>query len=423
MKLFTQYSRINLLANIAIFLVASVAFYYSLRFVLINEIDEDLQIEEEEILAAVQKHDRLPESFSFSDQVIHFTPTAQKINRKFSTVKMMEEDEDNKLENFRRLTFGIRANGQAYQVDVSKSLEGTNNLLRSILIVSISTILLILLVSTIINRVLLKNLWKPFYHSLNAVRNFRISKNQPLAFSVTPIEEFALMNQTLEGITTNSRLEYLALKTFSENASHEIQTPIAIIRSKLDLLIQNEKLTDNGGQTVQSAYNAVEKLSRLSQSLLLLAKIENNQFEEVEMIDLRQKLQEKLQDFQELLQLKLIGLHTSMKNASIKMNKELADILLNNLLSNAANHNYEGGSISIVLKQGALTVSNTSNKPELDGEKAFSRFYKPAAGSLQNGLGLSIIKQIAEVSSFTLQYSYTNTEHSFTVTWNNNNSQ
>jgi signal transduction histidine kinase len=416
MKLFSRYSLINLLASIAIFLVASLAFYFSLRFVLINQIDEDLKIEEAEINAYVHKHDRLPENFSVSDQVIRFARSVGQTERQFTTVNLAGSEE-NKREQFRRLTFGIQAGGQLYKTDVSKSLEGTDNLLQSILVISVSTILLILLVAAVINRVLLKKLWKPFYQSLAAVKKFRISRNQPLSLPETSIEEFTLLNQTLTSLTNNVRLEYLALKTFSENASHEFQTPIAIIRSKLDLLIQDEQLSQTQGEVLQTAYNAVEKLSRLNRSLLQLAKIENNQYHTVEMIDVKQKMEEKLQDFQELWQSHAITVQTELEYSTIKMNRELADVMLNNLLSNATNHNYSGGRMSISLNENHLQISNTSKEPALNGEKIFQRFYKPSPGSAHNGLGLSILKQIAEVSSFALRYAYINNEHVFSVNW------
>src|SRR4051812_47089111 len=104
MKLFARYSLVTLLANITIFIVASVAFYFSLRFVLVRQIDQDLVIEEDEITAYVQKHDRLPESFSLSDQVIVFTKTTTPEGRGFKTVEMHDR-EDNRMEAFRRLSF------------------------------------------------------------------------------------------------------------------------------------------------------------------------------------------------------------------------------------------------------------------------------------------------------------------------------
>ncbi|HTE09105.1 MAG TPA: HAMP domain-containing sensor histidine kinase [Flavitalea sp.] len=416
MKLFNRYSFINLLASIAIFVVASVAFYFSLRFVLINQIDQDLKIEEDEITAFVQKYKRLPESFSVSDQVILFLQTGTLSKRGFTTLEMT--DGGKKInENYRRLSFGIRVDEKLYEAQVSKSLKGTDNLLKSILWVSVSTILLILVVAAVINRFLLKNLWKPFYQSINALKNFRISNEQPLSLPATDIDEFALLNKALKGITYNARLEYLALKTFSENASHEFQTPIAIIRSKLDLLIQDEQLSLHQADALQSAFNAIEKLSRLNQSLLLLAKIENNQYEEVEVVDLKQEIEQKVQDFHELWQSQSMQIHTSLGDVSIKMNKELLDILLNNLVSNATHHNYTGGSVSISLSANCLVISNTSRTPALEEKKLFQRFYKPGQGSSHNGLGLSLIKQIADVSDFGLNYIYTRNEHSFTIDW------
>lgn len=415
MKLFARYSRINVLANIVIFLVASIAFYFSLRYVLIKVVDDDLEIEEDEICAYVKEHNRLPESFSVSDQVIYFTPVPAETTRNWTTVKMIASD-DNKEENFRRLTFSVPAEGRIYLATVSKSLEGTNNLLRSILTVSVSTILAILLVSFVINRVLLKKLWRPFYQSLSTVENFSISKDEALQLPVSDIDEFAFMNEALEGLTKKSRIEYLSLKTFSENASHEIQTPLAIIRSKLDLLIQDECLTKTQGQALQSAYNAVEKLSRLNQSLLLLAKIENHQFQEMMRVDLEEKLREKCNDFKELWDAQAMAVNTSFEKVFVKMNPELADILLNNLLSNATRHNYKGGSILLSLSESELTIANTGEAP-LDSQQLFQRFYKPSTGNSHNGLGLSIIKQICEVSGFELRYQHQQSQHSFAVSW------
>jgi signal transduction histidine kinase len=416
MKLFTKYSRINMVASIVIFLVASVAFYFTLRYVLINQIDEDLEVEEDEITTYVKKYNQLPESFSFSDQTIHFSPVQQLPKRSVSTVTMTNI-EDKVPEKFRQLSFGIEAGGVNYKADVSKPLEGAVHLLRSILLITLISIMVILLVSLVINRVLLKKLWRPFYDSINAMRVFRISNNKMASLPETHIEEFDLLNNTLKSFTENSRKEYLALKTFSENASHELQTPIAIIRSKLDLLIQEEKLSEAQSKTLQAAYNATEKLSRLNRSLLLLVKIGNNQFEEAELINLDQKLEEKLQEFQELWQSHSLQVNTLISKSCIRMNKELLDVLLNNLLSNAISHNYDGGDIFISVSTNQLIISNTSKEGALDQQQLFKRFYKPSQSSSHNGLGLSIVKQIADVSDLALNYSFDNNKHSFTVSW------
>jgi signal transduction histidine kinase len=292
---------------------------------------------------------------------------------------------------------------------VAKSLEGTDDLANSILLISLATILLIMGASLIINRVLLKRLWQPFYNSLDVLRNFRVDKKQSLDFPSTQIDEFTFMNQTIQKTTNQAQQEYSLLKEFTENASHEMQTPLAIIRSKLDLLIQDENLSEGQSKTMQSAYSAIEKLSRLNQSLLLLAKIENNQFAETTNINLKQKLEEKLDAFHELWQNQNISVSSSLGDATVSLNNELTDILLNNLLSNATRHNFSNGSIKIVLKEKTLEISNSSKEKELNSKQMFLRFFSQDKKSRYNGLGLSIIKQICDVSGFTIRYLFTGT--------------
>jgi signal transduction histidine kinase len=417
MKLFTRYSRISVLTTIIIFLIASAAYYFTLRFVLTRQIDDDLRIEEREILTYIQQHDRLPESISVKDQLIRYTALSQPFRERYFLSSRIENSNEKENEPFRQLFFGVKAGGRWYRVTVSKSLEDTDDMIRSVLMITLATILAILLVSFFINRVVLARIWRPFYQSLAAVKGFTISRNQPLRLPATSIEEFSFMNQTLEKITQQARLDYLSLKTFSENASHEIQTPLAIIRSKLDLLIQDEHLSKEQSEGVERAYIAVQRLTHLNQSLLLLAKIENNQFEEVQYVDMKNKMVEKLTDFQELWQVHMIRVEAQLEKASVKMNPQLADILLNNLLSNATKYNYEGGTITILLKEGLLAITNTSHEKGLDQEKIFKRFYKASQSTEHNGLGLSIIRQICEASGCKVSYAYTHTNHSFTIEW------
>jgi signal transduction histidine kinase len=288
MKLFARYSRINLTATLLIFLVASVSFYFTLRFIFINQIDQDLTIEEKEIRGYVQEHDQLPESISVKDQLISYQPAVEEVQRQFSTQQFLARTEKER-EDFRQLAFSIRAAGQLYTVRVSKSLEDTENLNRSVLLIAFATIIAILLVTFIMNRVFFKKIWNPFYQSLEAVQQFKVGGNAPMQLAVSNIDEFQLMNKILKKITEQAQLDYLSLKTFSENASHEIQTPLAVIRSKLDLMMQDEQLTQKQSEAIQAAYNSVQRLTKLNQSLLLLAKIENNQFHEIKPINLKKR--------------------------------------------------------------------------------------------------------------------------------------
>ena len=413
MKLFTKYTRVNLLATIIIFLLSVVAFYFAIRFIVIDQVDNDLRIEEREIETYVKEHNALPEPIPVKDQKISYSPSGDHSHKKrFTTIAIKGE-----RDSFRILQFGITVNEKNYVATVAKSLEGTDDLANSILFISLATILVIMGTSLIINRVLLKRLWQPFYNSLDVLRNFRVDKKQSLDFPSTQIDEFTFMNQTIQKTTNQAQQEYSLLKEFTENASHEMQTPLAIIRSKLDLLIQDENLSEGQSKTMQSAYSAIEKLSRLNQSLLLLAKIENNQFAETTNINLKQKLEEKLDAFHELWQNQNISVSSSLGDATVSLNNELTDILLNNLLSNATRHNFSNGSIKIVLKEKTLEISNSSKEKELNSKQMFLRFFSQDKKSRYNGLGLSIIKQICDVSGFTIRYLFTGNEHRFVLSW------
>ncbi len=416
MKLFTKYNRINLLATIIIFLLSSITFYIAIRFILLSQVDGDLRIEQHEIEAYAKEHNMLPEPIPVKDQKISYVLSNDFLNkRKFKTVARFNKNDEDK-DSYRVLQFGVIVNGKPYIATVGKSLEGTDDLTHSILLISSAAILLILAASLIINRFLLKRLWKPFYDTLNTIKNFRIDKPETINFLPNNIDEFTFMNQTLQRTTSRARNDYITLKEFTENASHEMQTPLAIIRSKLDLFIQNENLSEDQSKTMQSAYLAVEKLSRLNQSLLLLAKIENNQYAETSPVNFKSKLEEKTEAFHELWQSQNISVSTLLTDVIVSMNTELSDILLNNLLSNATRHNFPGGFINIELKSRQLKITNSSRENQLDKQHLFSRFYKQNDRG-RNGLGLSIIKQICDISGFKIDYLFDNSNHTFTLSF------
>jgi len=413
-KLFTRYSRINILVTVVIFLISSIAFYFTLRYVQVEQVDEDLEIEEKEILLYVRQYNQLPKTFSVDDQLIEFTASPQPFTKRYYNRTDLKDSKGH-FEDFRQLIFGVQAAGKWYQVTVSKSLEDTDHLIKAILWITSSTILLILFASFLINRFVLKRIWKPFFKTLAVVKDFKINKEQKMDFPTTSTEEFGQMIETLQQTTQQAQLDYLSLKTFSENASHEIQTPIAVIQSKLDLLIQDKELTEKQSSTLQSIYAAIQRLTRLNTSLLLLAKIENKQFQAVETIDLKAKLQEKIADFQELWQAQQMSIGYQLSASSFAMNSELADILINNLLSNATKHNHAHGSITIMLNAKELSVSNTGSDVSLDQNKIFNRFYKPSQSRDDNGLGLSIIKQICEASDLLASYNFREGKHTFII--------
>jgi signal transduction histidine kinase len=417
MKLFTKYTRVNLLVMLLVFLLSAGSIYFLMNLVLIREMDADLSGIRDRIADYYSKYHEFPAGHPLDEEQVSYLPATQPMARSEFALITRYSPREKKMHNFRQMIFTIEAGGQLYKVTIAKPLEGLHHLTRAILLVSSATILVTILAFLLTNRILLRRLWRPFYASLDAMQNFKLGHTRELHFPTTTTREFAFMNESLGMAARKAQQDYLLLKEFTENASHELQTPLSIIRSKLEMLIQDEDLSHRQSEIVSSAFAAIKKLSRLNQSLLLLTKIGNQQFNHMENVDLRDKVENKLVQFRELWTNSRINAMAQLEDAVIFASPELIDILLNNLFSNASNHNIPDGEVTVSLKPGLLAVSNTGPAGPLDPNRVFRRFYKGEQHTGHNGLGLSIIKQICEVTSLTPAYSYKDHLHSFTFTW------
>ena len=112
------------------------------------------------------------------------------------------------------------------------------------------------------------------------------------------------------------RTDFVNLKEFTENASHEIQTPLAIIKSKLEMVLQDKSLNDKQYQQIQAAFESTIRLSKLNEALLLLSRIENQQFVGQKEIDFCLLLQTRVQYLEELFDLKKIEVTMQLNSSS-----------------------------------------------------------------------------------------------------------
>jgi signal transduction histidine kinase len=417
MKLFTKYTRINLLVMVIVFLLSAESTYLLTNYVLTREMDADLSGIRVRIRDYYGQYHQLPGGHALDEEQVTYEPTDRQMSGSEFTLITRYSPREQKMHNFRQLVFTLPAGDRLYKVTIAKPLEGLHHLFRAILLVSLLTILTIILAFLLTNRILLRRLWQPFYDALHAMQHFKLGHTRDLHFPKTTTQEFAFMNESLGMATKKAEEDYLLLKEFTENASHELQTPLSIIRSKLEMLIQDEDLSQRQSEIVRSAFAAIKKLSRLNQSLLLLTKISNRQFNHLEEIALKEKVEDKLRQFRELWQAGGIEVASRLSPATIRASPELIDILLNNLFSNASNHNTTHGDIDIALEPNRLTISNTGLSAPLDPRRMFNRFYKGEQHTGHNGLGLSIIKQICEVTSLEPAYQFSGNRHTFTFTW------
>jgi signal transduction histidine kinase len=419
MRLVVKYNLYTVSVMIFVFIIFSITAYFLIKSALTKELDISLTRVKTRIQTYIDKNNRLPVLNSFDDESITFRATNNKIAAPYFITVQKYIKEQNKLHISRRLTYETTVQGKNYIIEVTSPLEGTRHMLIALFNSTLVTIFILICSVVLINRIIMGKLWRPFYAAINQLQGFNISKPQQLHFPQTNIQEFNFLIENLKVNTAKSVESYKILKEFTENASHEIQTPLAITRSQLDLLIQDHELSSEQSEHVIIAYQALKRLSRINQSLLLIAKIDNLQFHKKSPIDLKNKLEEKIKEFAELWASKNIALKASLSDACIDASPELIDIMLNNLLSNSCKHNFIAGSTNIELDLGKLKIVNTGNDHPLDKQKIFTRFYKESYDAGNHGLGLSIIKKICDQSGITPLYSFSshNNEHIFTLTW------
>src|ERR1700752_3375902 len=279
---------------------------------------------------------------------------------------------EGELLNYRVLKHYYKHKDQNYLIMVSKSTIEDDDLMESLLKTFGLIIGLLVLVFFILNWILSKTLWRPFYKSVNQLNEYDIKKHAQLSFDASSVKEFKQLNRALNKMTDKIYSDYVQQKEFTENASHEMQTPLAVIKANLNLLMQSSNLREEEMTQIETIENTVRKLSSLNKALLLLSKIENDQFSEKTSIHLNDVIHKTVMNYQELADVKSIVVKTDLnEDVSVSMNPSLADVLIGNLIHNAIRHNEENGNVSIKLSKGSLIISNSGAALKIDPNDLF----------------------------------------------------
>lgn len=319
-------------------------------------------------------------------------------------------------EPYRVLYKDVSIEQQPYVLMIRLNLVESDDLIRTIVWIYLAILFVLLVVIFFITVFVSNRLWKPFYDTLGKVKQFNIEMNNLPQFLTTKTKEFSQLNDGLTKLIQQNLASYATQKKFTQNASHELQTPLAIFQSKLDLLLQDNSLRRDQVVVLHSLYESVSRLTRINKNLLLLAKIENNQFADFSTFTINDIINEVIPYFTEQAESKTIAIKTDLKSiVALNANKALTEIMINNLFLNAIRHNIQNGKIIIKLKEYCFLIANTGAAQALDNNTVFERFNQNSTDARSSGLGLAIAKEICERNGWEIRYSFEAPLHIFTV--------
>lgn len=421
MKLLNQ--SINYLAVALLFIVAvwAVAFYFSMLNQIKDAVDEELEYQKRLIIRNALNDSLITDKPDFDENLY----TLKRIDKKtalsakdqyLDTEILMQDADDpvSELEPVRMLVTVFRAKTSYYELKIANPIIEQNDLVKALLWNVIGLYILLIISIIIINNFILKKLWQPFYTFLEQLKLYKIDDSKPLSKTKTNIQEFKDLQQSIDEMTQRSVNTYNRQKEFTENAAHELQTPLAIARNKIELLFEENNLTESQAQKLTEIFQVLQRLTRLNKSLLLLSKIENKQIMEVQVVNFNELVKQNIEDLKEIASFKNIEIVVDEKASLVReMEKSYAQILVTNLLKNALYHNIDNGKIKILIDAQQLSISNTGNEVKLDKNKIFNRFQKYNSSANSTGLGLAIVKAIATLYGLEINYDYQDKNHYF----------
>jgi signal transduction histidine kinase len=315
---------------------------------------------------------------------------------------------------YRILSYQQLVNGKSYMIKISRRLTENEKLISGIFVALLLVSVDIVICFYFLNRWFSSRVWNPFYRAINALKNFDLQKGGVVRFQESKVDEFNALNAELAKLTDKVSRDYRNLREFTENMSHETQTPLAIIRSKLEILLQNSGSEEHAKQ-ILSTLDSVNRLSKMNKGLILLTRIENDQFAGQQTIALGPLIRKHLEDLELFISSKEIKVHLDLDDSiTEKMNPNLAGILFTNLLSNAIKYNVEGGHLFVTLNKDGIDISNSGDPLVIPEKEVFERFKKGDAPD-SVGLGLAIVKKIIDQHDFIIDYQYKNNLHCFSI--------
>lgn len=419
MKLLSYTYRKLALLLFLLMAVWGMLFYYAIIDEVVDETDDTLENYSEILMESALHDPSILETEGSLMSFYKFTPISEEEGRHYrqvfydATVYIELEDED---EPVRVMCTAFRMpDGQYYELKLMISILERDDMVEAMFWYLGALFLLFLICTSIGIQLVLKGVFRPLHKLLDWLHCIQPGKEVPPLDNPTKIREFRQLSDAALDMGNRSYKAYEEQKQFIENASHELQTPLAIVRGKVELLAESEGMTEQQMEQLDEIYATLGRAVKLNKSLLLLSRIENGQYTEMEDVSVDEILDELLPDLMDIYEHKQVRLIRKREEQPfiIRCNHSLAQILVSNLVKNSLLHNREGGELQVLTTPTSLVIKNTGDVP-LDGEKLFRRFYHGMDGKKDStGLGLAIARSIALSSSLKLTYEWQDGMHTF----------
>jgi two-component system sensor histidine kinase QseC len=421
MKLLNQSLKYLSVSILIILSIWAGVFYFRMLNEIKESVDEGLENYKRQIVYRAQTDSTLLTQRTLDEGLFTIREISEAEARLFKdrytdTLLYMQDadDEAPELEPVRMMTTAFGLDERYYELVVVNSMVEEDDLIKELFWEAVWLYLILIASVIVINNVVLQRLWKPFYDFLAQLKDYRMGKSEYLPEVNTQVREFVDLQAAVKDLLRNTLEVYEQQNQFIGNASHELQTPLAIATNKLELLIEKGELDSAQAESIDEVMNLVRRMIRLNKSLLLLTKIENKQFlnnQPVHINELVRKSAEELEEIAEFHEVRIAVEETS--ELTVEMDPSLANTVVANLLGNAIFHNVPNGIVQISIADHSLRVSNTGNGQALNPQLIFNRFYKSEARQSGTGLGLAIVKAICNLYGHSISYRFEDNQHCF----------
>jgi len=423
MKLLHYTSLRHLLFASLLTLISIPVFYLLVNNIFVHSIDRDLRMQAAQLPSTLSiiKTEADLQLWQQLDNDLEIKPFDSKQYKAQPFTIERKAANGLKSKDFRILQKKVEILGKPYVVGIESSLFEKEDLIQAILVIQLGILLLLLGGTVAINYIIHKRIWRPFYRSLAYLKGFNIETDHNLQSQALKIQEFRELSHSIQLLSIRVRQAYYSQKEFIENASHELKTPLTVLKFKLELLLQEKNLSDAQGALIADMYREIDQMQQLNSNLLLLSKIENRQFASVETVPLKALIKEVGDDLALLSQAKNQQLSLAFCQEPVVLdgiNRTLFKILLGNLLVNAIQYSAPDSIITTRLFLNKVQISNPGKPLDIPADKIFKRFVRHNKQK-GNGLGLSIVQTIAAYHGYNVTYAYLEGHHQFTVTWAN----